>query len=252
MSALPVLPPLTLLLFACSAACLSVPFPARRISLNGVQHYIRDTGDPSSSAPIAVLLHGFAGNTDSWEDVAPLLHAGGVRAIAIDRVGFGRTERPTPPTLPPPPLLPNRELLASSLESLIDSSAPAATGLQALIPDPRAALATALRRPSTLAPRLPWELSRFGKDPYSSSFAVSALSPLIKSLVPVNGGERRRVYFVGHSAGGPLALRALVDAVSSSQFLPSHTEAAGVVLVGMYPIYYSTVPNLRLTQLEGW
>jgi hypothetical protein len=188
-----------------TAAMLSVEtktasaFPSQRIKLNGVEHHVRDTGDPSPSAPIALLMHGFAGSTDSWEDVAPLLYEGGVRAVAVDRVGFGRTERPMPPTLPPPPPLPGREILAASLESLIDSDS-SPYGLLSLLPDPRAALATALRRPTTLAPRLPWELSRLGRDPYSSKFAVSVLSPLIKSLV--RQGDERRVYFVGHSAGG--------------------------------------------------
>lgn len=41
-------------------------FSPSRMKLNGVEHYVRDTGDPAPSAPIAVCLHGFAGNTDSW------------------------------------------------------------------------------------------------------------------------------------------------------------------------------------------
>jgi pimeloyl-ACP methyl ester carboxylesterase len=218
-----------LLLCSSSASALAPPFPSSRIRLNGVQHYVRDTGDPSPSAPIAILLHGFTGSTDSWEDIAPLLKEGGVRAVAIDRVGFGRTERPRPPTFPAPPPLPGRELLAGGIESLIADSS--ASGLQALIPDPLAALATALRRPTTLAPRLPWQLSTIGRDPYSSTFAVSALSPLIKSLVAATSGERRRVYFVGHSAGGPLALRALCNAVADSSFLPPRVDVGGVCLV---------------------
>jgi len=35
----------------------------------------------------------------------------------------------------------------------------------------------------TLAPRLPWQLSKVGKDPYASTFAVAALSPLLQFLV---------------------------------------------------------------------
>jgi len=239
---------LVFLLLASQISGLSLPstsFPASRLVLNGVEHHIRDTGDPagddSGSAPVAVLLHGFAGNTDSWEDVAPLLRQGGVRAIAVDRVGFGRTERPPAPTLPPPPPLPGRELLAASIEALVTrGSEPAAPGLRALIPDPRAAFATALRRPATLAPRLPWQLSALGRDPYSSSFAVAALAPLVAARVqaPAAGdtGRRRRVYFVGHSAGGPLALRALCAALQEttadgSPFLPPRCDPAGVCLV---------------------
>ena len=50
-----------------SPPTFSLPdFKPSRIALNGVEHYVRDTGDPSPAAPIAILLHGFAGNTDSW------------------------------------------------------------------------------------------------------------------------------------------------------------------------------------------
>ena len=181
-----------------------------------------------------MLLHGFAGNTDSWEDVAPLLHAGGVRAIAIDRVGFGRTERPTPPSLPPPPPLPGRELVAEGLNALVKAGGtPPAASLQSLLPDPRAALATALLRPATLAPRLPWELSRLGRDPYAPAFAVEALSPLLKTLLADDdalppSGPARRIFFVGHSAGGPVALRALCAANAQPSLLPRWTRAVSL------------------------
>ena len=92
-------------------------------------------------------------------------------------------------------------------------------------------LLQALRRPSTLAPRLPWELSPLRSDPYSASFAVSALSPLLKTLVTVPNGSKRQVFFVGHSAGGPIALRALCEAAADRSFLPPRTNVAGAGLI---------------------
>jgi len=46
----------------------------------------------------------------------------------------------------------------------------------------------------TLAPRLPWQLSRVGKDPYASTFAVAALSPLLQSLVGAYVHVTREAY----------------------------------------------------------
>ena len=53
-------------------------FTSSFVELCGVNHHIRDTGevDPEGQGPIAVLLHGFAGSTESWDEVAPLLAAG--------------------------------------------------------------------------------------------------------------------------------------------------------------------------------
>jgi len=213
-------------------------FPSSRIRLNGVEHYIRDTGDPSDGSPIAVLLHGLAGSTDSWEDVAPLLFDGGVRAIAIDRVGFGRSERPkAPPFLPlEPPLLPSflRESVASAIESL---PTPPTTLLpdfvSDILPPPNKALATAVRRPSLLSPKMPWSRSKYKIDPYSSEFAVSALWPLLQEkLSSSSSDDRRKIYFVGHSAGGPIALQAFLSALEEGDGLLSRAGVpAGVALV---------------------
>ena len=199
-------------------------FTSSFVKLAGVNHHIRDTGDcDDPCGPIAILLHGFAGSTESWEDVAPLLARGGCRAIAIDRVGFGRTERPKTPTLPAPPPLPFGESLAEAIESAVSGESKQQSGGLSL-PDPRVALALGLRDPAALAPRLPWQLSEAGEDPYSSKFAVSrALFALINDRVTTP----RPIYLVGHSAGGPLALRALVE----SDALPSGLSLAGVALI---------------------
>jgi len=225
------------------------PFLPSRIPLNGVQHYIRDTGDPSSSStsppPIAILLHGLAGSTDSWEDIAPLLHKSGIRAIAIDRVGFGRTERPQPPQLPLPPFLPPSSLRDSVAKAIESLPAPSPPGVfEGIFPTPNAVLATAIRRPDLLVPRLPWDLARYGGGgvtPYSSEFAALTIGPLLRSVLSGGGGGgSRKIYLVGHSAGGPIALRAFTNAVgggtkgkgrTNDSLLPSGCDIAGAVLI---------------------
>jgi len=208
-------------------------FDSAFVKLGGVRHHIRDTGEVDPNGPIVVLMHGFAGSTESWDQVGPLLGAGGCRAIAIDRVGFGRTDRPMVPTLPPPPRLPFGDAVAERLESLTD--APEEQGpnrTSNLFPDPWKALAMAFRTPETLTPRLPWEFSELREDPYSARFAVSrALWDLLRKRIdqPMSG-VTRPIYLVAHSAGGPLALRALVECASKSP-LPRGTALAGIALV---------------------
>merc|ERR1712238_540622 len=119
-------------------------------------------------------------------------------------------------------------------------------------------LATAVRRPSLLAPKLPWTMSsKYNQmNPYSSDFAVSTLWPLLqKTLLPSSSALRtrtitkeetitttpqqtRNVYFVGHSAGGPIAVQAFLNALTNlenNQQESSDTNAllvpAGVVLI---------------------
>lgn len=219
----------TLLQYTATAAA-AFAFKSSYINLSGVKHHIRDTGevvtsDSSSSdatpGPIAILLHGFTGSTDAWDQVAPLLAAGGCRAIAYDRVGFGRTERPTVPTLPSPPPLPFAEALANAL---LSGEPPPSSGGGFALPNARRALAIGVEDPKALAPRLPWQWTSVGEDPYSSKFAVSnALRALLEEIV---GSTDRPVYLVGHSAAGPLALRALVESVESTT-----TKLAGVALL---------------------
>ena len=212
---------------ACDAAAVQTTssFRSQFVSLSGVKHHIRDTGEVSSDGPVALLFHGFAGSAASWEEVAPLLAAGGVRAIAIDRVGFGRTERPKSPTMPAPASVPGGGLLAEGLEALVGGGEEGILS-DGLLPEARAALAMGLRRPSALAPRLPWALSPYGEDPYSSRFAVSrAVWPLILRKVPPG----RAVFLVGHSAGGAVALRAAAAAAAEDARSPA--RIAGVALV---------------------
>ena len=147
------------------------PFPATRLPLNGVNHYLRDTRGPHPAAPVVVLMHGFTGSSEAWDQVAPVLFAKGVRAIALDRVGFGRTERPQQPTLPHLPAQPGTvgDFIATILEaekspSHSPSSAASFSAIlnviKSILPSPRSALATAIRRPSTTAHYLTCSTSR--------------------------------------------------------------------------------------------
>jgi len=225
---------------AAALSATTAAFPPYRVLLNSVDHYVRDTGDPAvfslSPPPIALLLHGLAGSTDSWEDVAPLLYSRGVRCIAVDRAGFGRTARPAPRrALPAPPVLPDflREGAAAALEGAPFPRLPGAFG--DILPGPARVLATAVRRPGLLVPRLPWALSGYPDNPYSGQSAVDALWPLLRHVAATSptpaAGEPRRIYLVGHSAGGPLALRACDALATGRGALPSGCEMSGVALV---------------------
>ena len=203
-------------------------FASQYANLCGVRHHIRDTGEITPDGPVAVLLHGFAGSTEAWDRVGPLLAESGCRAIAFDRVGFGRTERPAPPVLPAPPALPFADALASAIESSVGSESSA--GASALLPDPRKALAIGLRKPAALAPRLDWRISQLGDDPYSTQFAVRrATFELLRQRVGPSAAPRK-VFLVGHSAGGPLALRALLECAKDDA-LPRGATLAGVALL---------------------
>lgn len=63
-----------------------------RIHANGLTHFVCDSGD--MHAPAAILLHGFPDSSALWDDVTPLLTAGGFRIIAPDLRGFGDTDIP--------------------------------------------------------------------------------------------------------------------------------------------------------------
>ena len=224
----------------------STPFPSSYITLSGVRHFVRDTGEVKSGGPVVVLLHGFAGSTDAFDELAPRLAAGGCRAIAFDRVGFGRTERPVAPTLPTPPPIP--EPLANSISSFLQPSSDESSDQQegsggglASFLDLRRTLTTGLRRPATLVPPLPWQLSDFGESPYSTRFAVSSsLWPLLRKCVgptTTAAARPRPIFIVGHSAGGPIALRALSECAAGGSprpqdsSLPRGTKLAGVALI---------------------
>jgi pimeloyl-ACP methyl ester carboxylesterase len=71
------------------------PFPGRFVELTSpygqVRLFVRDTG--SSCSETGVFLHGLAGSSTNWTDLAGVLSVR-LRGIAIDLPGFGRSEPP--------------------------------------------------------------------------------------------------------------------------------------------------------------
>lgn len=55
--------------------------------------HVREWPGPQADAPVAVLLHGFASSSSTWDKIAPAL-ARGHRIIAIDLPGNGLSSRP--------------------------------------------------------------------------------------------------------------------------------------------------------------
>lgn len=53
-----------------------------------------DDQGPLDGDDVVVLLHGFPERATSWRDVAPLLHAAGLRTLAVDQRGYGPRARP--------------------------------------------------------------------------------------------------------------------------------------------------------------
>ncbi|MGW3467222.1 alpha/beta fold hydrolase [Saccharopolyspora sp. NPDC000995] len=73
------------------------PAPGRHVELDTrwgpMRLHLRETPGPSRKAATAVHLHGLAGSSTNWTDLAGLL-AGHLRSIALDLPGFGRSEPP--------------------------------------------------------------------------------------------------------------------------------------------------------------
>lgn len=62
------------------------------IAHEGLTFDVLDEG-PVEGAPV-VLLHGFPERSSCWREVAPLLHAAGLRTLAIDQRGYSPGARP--------------------------------------------------------------------------------------------------------------------------------------------------------------
>lgn len=59
-------------------------------SRDGTELYVKDWG---SGRPV-ILMHGWPLSADSWDDQAMAIADAGMRAIAYDRRGFGRSDQP--------------------------------------------------------------------------------------------------------------------------------------------------------------
>jgi pimeloyl-ACP methyl ester carboxylesterase len=62
------------------------------VTRDGLEFGVRDEG-PIDGPPI-VLLHGFPERATAWRNVAPKLHAGGFRTLAMDQRGYAPGARP--------------------------------------------------------------------------------------------------------------------------------------------------------------
>src|ERR1041384_1882603 len=63
-----------------------------QITRAGLTFDVHEAG-PADGEPV-VLLHGFPQFSDSWDALAPLLHAGGCRTVAMDQRGYSPGARP--------------------------------------------------------------------------------------------------------------------------------------------------------------
>lgn len=68
-----------------------LPAGARFLDVAGEDVPVLEAGDPGS--PAVVLVHGFGGSTFSWRLTVPALAAAGYRAVALDLVNFGLSEK---------------------------------------------------------------------------------------------------------------------------------------------------------------
>src|SRR5918995_5890577 len=57
---------------------------------DGTKLYVKDWG----SGPPVIFIHGWPLNADMWEYQMPYLAAQGLRCVAYDRRGFGRSDQP--------------------------------------------------------------------------------------------------------------------------------------------------------------
>lgn len=65
----------------------------RFVELRGVRLHYRESAPAASGAPALLLIHGFGGSTESWNDVLPML-SGAHATIRLDLKGFGLSGKP--------------------------------------------------------------------------------------------------------------------------------------------------------------
>ena len=68
------------------------PFESHYVSVNGSKMHYIDEG--SADGPVFLFLHGNPTSSYLWRDVVPVVAASGARAIAVDNIGFGASDRP--------------------------------------------------------------------------------------------------------------------------------------------------------------
>ncbi|MGC1208406.1 MAG: alpha/beta fold hydrolase [Ornithinimicrobium sp.] len=63
-----------------------------QFSHDGLTFDVRDEGP--QDGPAVVLLHGFPQDSQTWNDVEPLVHTAGLRTLALDQRGYGSDNAP--------------------------------------------------------------------------------------------------------------------------------------------------------------
>jgi pimeloyl-ACP methyl ester carboxylesterase len=110
---------------------------SRYLTVGGYRLHLLEAG----AGPAVLLLHGFAGSAEEWRDTGERLIAAGYRAIAVDGLGFGRSDKPgdAPYSL---------RLSADLYAGLLDALAIERAAIVAHSMGGKYALATALLHPS--------------------------------------------------------------------------------------------------------
>ncbi len=68
------------------------PFESHYVTVKGSKMHYIDEGDPDG--PVFLFLHGNPTSSYLWRNILPIVAASGVRAIAVDNIGFGASDRP--------------------------------------------------------------------------------------------------------------------------------------------------------------
>ncbi len=109
---------------------------SRWLRVHGYQLHWLEAGH----GPAVLLLHGFAGSSDDWEPTVTWLAGQGYRAIAVDALGFGRSEKPVNAPY-------GLELQSDLYVALLDALGIERASLVAHSMGGKYALATAIRHP---------------------------------------------------------------------------------------------------------
>jgi haloalkane dehalogenase len=75
-----------------SEAWANYPFQSHYIAVNGARMHYVDEG--RKDGPVFLFLHGNPTSAYLWRNVVPVVAASGARAIAVDNIGFGASDRP--------------------------------------------------------------------------------------------------------------------------------------------------------------
>ncbi|GAB4426437.1 MAG: alpha/beta fold hydrolase [Chloroflexi bacterium OHK40] len=113
---------------------------SRFVTVGGYRLHMLEAGH----GPAVLLLHGFAGSAEDWRPTGELLAQAGYRALAVDSLGFGRSDKPAnaPYSL---------ALLADLYAGLLDALGEERASLVAHSMGGKYALALALQHPHRVA-----------------------------------------------------------------------------------------------------